>query len=227
MSESIFNNAQRLSRADKEADNKRWYKDQIKSLNKISFASGSMFGMTDTRGGVSDYTRMKTNYDLFNNIINKADFEHVCYPYGKEAGALPAEFNNKDIISGKIKALLGMEMRRPFSWKIVATNPEATTRREQEEFGRIRDFTVNSIMGPIKQQLELEAAEQAKGQQLTTEEKQRIEQATAEKLKTMTPQEVKKYMSREHQDPAEALSHQLLQYLFQKENIRCQVIKGQ
>ena len=226
MSESIFNNAQRLSRAQKEADDKAWYKDQIKSLNKISFASGSMFGMTDSKGVVSDYMRMKINYDLFNNIISKADFEHVCYPYGKEAGKLPAEFNNKDIISGKIKALLGMEMRRPFSWKIVATNPEATSRREQEEFGRLRDFTVNSIMGPIKEQLEMESAEQTKGQPLTTEEKQRVQQETAEKLKTMTPPEVKKYMQREHQDPAEALSHQLLQYLFQKENIRMKFNKG-
>ena len=226
MSESIFNNAQRLSRAQKEADDKAWYKDQIKSLNKISFASGSMFGMTDSKGVVSDYMRMKINYDLFNNIISKSDFEHVCYPYGKEAGKLPAEFNNKDIISGKIKALLGMEMRRPFSWKIVATNPEATSRREQEEFGRLRDFTVNSIMGPIKEQLEMESAEQTKGQPLTTEEKQRVQQETAEKLKTMTPPEVKKYMQREHQDPAEALSHQLLQYLFQKENIRMKFNKG-
>mgnify|MGYP003601998467 FL=1 len=226
MSESIFNNAQRLSRAQKEADDKAWYKDQIKSLNKISFASGSMFGMTDSKGVVSDYMRMKINYDLFNNIISKADFEHVCYPYGEEAGKLPAEFNNKDIISGKIKALLGMEMRRPFSWKIVATNPEATSRREQEEFGRLRDFTVNSIMGPIKEQLEMESAEQTKGQPLTTEEKQRVQQETAEKLKTMTPPEVKKYMQREHQDPAEALSHQLLQYLFQKENIRMKFNKG-
>ena len=61
MSESIFNNAQRLSRAQKEADDKAWYKDQIKSLNKISFASGSMFGMTDSKGVVSDYMRMKIN----------------------------------------------------------------------------------------------------------------------------------------------------------------------
>ena len=151
---------------------------------------------------------MKVNYDLFNNVINKADFEYVCYPFGKEVGELPADFTNKDIISGKIKALLGMEMRRPFSWKIVATNPEATTRKEEEEFSRLKDFVVNSIIAPIKQKIEIEQAEATKGQDLTVEEKQRIEQEVAEKLKTMTPQEVKRYMAREHQDPAEALAHQ-------------------
>ena len=226
MSESIFNNTQRLTRAQKEANDKKWFKDQLKSLNKISFSTGSMFGLTNLGRGISDYRRMKVNYDLFNNVINKADFEHVCYPFGKEAGELPADFTNKDIISGKIKALLGMEMRRPFSWKVVATNTEATTRKEEEEFSKLEDFVVNSIIAPIKQKIELEQAQALKGQELTTEEKQRIEQEVAQKLKTMTPQEVKRYMAREHQDPAEVLAHQLLQYLIQKENIRMKFNKG-
>ena len=226
MSESIFNNTQRLTRTQKESGDKKWFKDQIRSLNKISFSSGSMFGLTDLGGGISDYRRMKVNYDLFNNIINKTDFEHVCYPFGKEAGELPVDFTNKDIISGKIKALLGMEMRRPFAWKIVATNPEASTRKEEEEFGRLKDYVINSIIAPIKQKLELEQAEATKGQELTTEERQRLEQEVAEKLKSMTPPEVKKYMAREHQDPAEALAHQLLQFLSQKENVRMKFNKG-
>ena len=226
MSESIFNNTQRLTRAQKEANDKKWFKDQLRSLNKISFSTGSMFGLTNLGRGISDYRRMKVNYDLFNNVINKADFEHVCYPFGKEAGELPVDFTNKDIISGKIKALLGMEMRRPFSWKVVATNTEATTRKEEEEFSKLEDFVVNSIIAPIKQKIELEQAQALKGQELTTEEKQRIEQEVAQKLKTMTPQEVKRYMAREHQDPAEVLAHQLLQYLIQKENIRMKFNKG-
>ena len=226
MSESIFNNTQRLTRAQKEANDKKWFKDQLRSLNKISFSTGSMFGLTNLGRGISDYRRMKVNYDLFNNVINKADFEHVCYPFGKEAGELPADFTNKDIISGKIKALLGMEMRRPFSWKVVATNTEATTRKEEEEFSKLKDFVVNSIIAPIKQKIELEQAQATKGQDLTTEEKQKIEQEVAQKLKSMTPQEVKRYMAREHQDPAEALAHQLLQYLIQKENIRMKFNKG-
>lgn len=225
MSESIFNNTQRLTRAQKEAHDKKWFKDQLRSLNKISFNSGGMFG-SNLAGGVSDFRRMKVNYDLFNNIINKTDFEHVVYPFGKEVGELPADFTNKDIISGKIKALLGMEMRRPFSWKIIATNPEATSRREQEEFSRLRDYVVNTILGPIKQQLELEQAEQLKGQKLTKEEQQKLQEEVAQKLKTMTPKEVKRYMEREHQDPAEALSHQILQYLIQKEHVKMKFNKG-
>ena len=66
MSESIFNNTQRLTRAQKEANDKKWFKDQLRSLNKISFSTGSMFGLTNLGRGISDYRRMKVNYDLFN-----------------------------------------------------------------------------------------------------------------------------------------------------------------
>lgn len=216
----------RLSSKEKEANDKQWYKDNIRSLNKVAFNQGSQFLQLESLSASSDYHRMKVNYNLFNNTINKTDFERVCFPFGKNAGELPADFTNKDIVSGKIKALLGMEMRRPFSWKIIATNPEATTRKEQEEFKLIKDYVVNSILIPIKQQLEEQAAQEAQGQELTSEQKQEIQAKVEEQLKAMTPDEVKKYMTREHQDPAEILADQLLRYLINKENIKMKFNTG-
>src|SRR5699024_4749287 len=111
---------QRLTRRQKNAENKKYFREQLDSLDRLSFINGGMFGFSKDIYGISEYRRMKINYDLFNNIINKSDFEHICSPFGREVGELPADFTNKDIISGKIKALLGMEMKRPFSWKVVA-----------------------------------------------------------------------------------------------------------
>ena len=169
---------------------------------------------------------MKINYDLFNNRINKTDFDYVCSPFGSEIGELPADFSNKDIISGKIKALLGMEMKRPFSWKVVATNEEATTRREQVEFGKLKEFVISNIMTPIRTQIEQKYEEQNKGRKLTQDEQEKVKQQVEQELKSMTPPEVKKYMEREHQDPAEALSHQILEYLIQKEDVKMKFNKG-
>ena len=208
--------SQRLSQAAKDKNGKQWYKDQCDLIDKKSFSDNSLIGF----GGVTEYKRKKVNYDLFNNIINLADFEYVCKPYGSEMGQLPARLTNRDITSGKIKVLLGMEMKMPFSWKVIAVNEEATTRREQEEFGKIKEFVTNSILGPIKQQLELETQQQTQGRELTAEEQQQISQQVTEQLQAMTPEEVKKYMVREHQDPAEALAHQLLEYLIRKQNIK-------
>ena len=219
----------RLTRGQREKDGKRWYKDYLDYLDGMSFSHGnngtSLLGDTDNNN-VSEYKRMKTNYDLFNNIINIKDFEYVINPYGSEAGELPANFVNRDIISPKIKVLLGMEMKRPFSWKILATNEEATTRREQEEFGRMKQYVIQQIMTPIRQELEAKKQQEAQGKQLTPEQQQHIQQQIQQELEAQTPEEVRRYMTRDHQDPAEALSHQILEYIIQKEEVYDKFNKG-
>lgn len=201
---------ERLSSAKKNAEKKAWYREQADLLD------GNHYDISRGYSGISEYKKMKVNYDLFNNILNLSDFEYVCKPYGSEVGELPATMVNRDIVSGKIKAMLGMEMKRPFSWNVMATNPEATTRKEQEEFGRLREYVVSEIMRPIREKIELKKAEQAKGSQLTPEEQEQILQEIEQETQAQTPQEVRKYMQREHQDPAEVMSTQLLNYLWQK-----------
>ena len=206
--------SERLSLAEKNANDKAWYKRKADELDVRHTDLGRGYD------GVSEYRRMKVNYDLFNNVLNLADFEYVCKPFGSEVGELPAQMNNKDIVSGKIKAMLGMEMKRPFSWNVIATNPEATTRKEQEKFKRIRDYVISETLKPIRLQIEQQKAEETKGKKLTPEEQQQIQQQIEEELQAQTPEEVKKYMQREHQDPAEVMSQQLLQYLIQKCDLR-------
>ena len=115
---------------------------------------------------------MQVNYNLFNNILDLKDFEYVCKPFGAESGELPASMVNRDISSTKLKALFGMEMKRPFSWKTIAVNPEATTRKEQAHFGKIKEFVIAEMLGPIKQKIEAQVAEENKGAELTDDEKQ-------------------------------------------------------
>ncbi len=201
---------QRLSYKQKNANDKAWFKEQADIIDNEHNSSAYLYGE------VSDYKRMKVNYDLFNNKLDLSDFEYVCRPFGAEAGELPAKMINRDIVSGKIKAMLGMEMKRPFSWNVIATNPEATTRKEQEEFGMIRDFVISEIMRPIRMEAEQQAAQQAQGRELTPDEIAQIQAQIEEEVSTKTPEEVQKYMTREHQDPAEVMSQQLLEYLTQK-----------
>lgn len=226
MARKTNNNQHRLTRAQKNADDKKYFKEQLDSLDATSFVNGGAFGITTLTGGISEYRRMKVNYDLFNNIINKADFEYVCAPFGKEVGELPADFTNKDIISGKVKALIGMEMKRPFAWKVAATNEEATTRIEQHEFGMLKDYVVSSIMIPIRQEIEQKYAEEQQGQELTPDQQREIQEQVEQELEAMTPPEVRKYMVREHQDPAEMLAHQILEYLIEREDIKMKFNKA-
>lgn len=209
MSDKIYR-TERLSLSEKNRNNKKWFKDNANSLDDASVSTGYGYG------GISEAKRMKVNYDLFNNILDLSDFEYVCKPFGSEAGELPAKMINRDISSGKIKSILGMEMKRPFSWGVMATNPEATTRKEQEEFKRIQDFVTSQALEPIRKEIELKKQAELKGRELSQEEQQKVMAEVEQELKAQTPEEVKKYMEREHQDPAEVLSHQLLQYLIHK-----------
>lgn len=217
-----FNNKQRITQRKKDENKKQWYKDQADLLDSHSFSENHFIGF----GGITEFKRMKVNYDLFNNIINTKDFEYVSKPFGAEGGDLPASFTNRDIVSGKIKVLLGMEMKMPFAWKLTAVNRDATTRKEEEEFGRIREYVIAEAMAPIQQQAKEQALAQQKGKPLTPEEQQQIQQQMQEEISAKTPDKVRKYMTREHQDPAEMLGTQLLEYLIQKERVADKFNKG-
>lgn len=206
-------NTERLTRKQKEENDFKWYREKIDSYDNETYGGSSGYG------GIDEVKRMKVNYDLFNNILNTDDFAYVCTPFGAEVGELPATMVNRDISSYRIKALMGMEMRRPFGYRILATNREATQRKEEVETSKIREYVVSQIMLPIQQEIELKYQEQLKGK-LNPQERQQIEQQIQAEIKAATPPEVKKYMLRDHQDPAEVQGQQITNYLLQKQDIR-------
>lgn len=210
--DSLFK-TERLSQRQREADDYQWYKDKAKafiaeSRNYVGY------------GGISEYHRMKVNYDLFNNVLNLEDFAYVTTPYGSEEGELPAQMANRDISSYRIKALLGMEMKRPFGYRLVATNREASNRKVDENASRIRQYVIDAVMAPIRQEVEAKYMEQLKGRNLTAEEREGIQQQMAQELESRTPEKVKQYMQRDHRDPAEVQGQQILNHLIKRQDIK-------
>ena len=205
---------ERLSRNEKEANNFLWYREKIDMYDtKANFLSIGY-------GGVNEYKRMRVNYDLFNNIVDLSDFAYVATPYGSEMGELPAQMVNRDICSYRVKALIGMEMKRPFGYRIIATNKEASNRKVEEETNRIREYVIESIMAPIRQETEAQYQAQMKGRELTEQEMQEIQQQIEAEIEAKTPDKVRQYMRRDHRDPAEVQGQQLLNALIKKLDVR-------
>jgi len=205
---------ERLSRNEKEANNFLWYREKIDMYDtKSNFSSVGY-------GGVNEYKRMRVNYDLFNNIVDLSDFAYVASPYGAEQGEMPAQMVNRDICSYRVKALIGMEMKRPFGYRIIATNKEASNRKVEEETNRIREFVIESIMAPIKQETEAKYQAQMKGRELTEQEMQEIQQQIEAEIEAKTPDKVRQYMRRDHRDPAEVQGQQLLNGLIKKLDVK-------
>lgn len=206
----------RKTQKQKEADNFQYYKDVADSISTSSTENLFTFSGEQERG-----KRLKVNYDLYNNIINVEEFSYVCKPFGdNEIGQLPARMVNRDIVSGKIKSVESMEITEPFDFSIIAVNEEATTRKEQEKFNRIKQYVEGMIMQPIILQIQQQYEEQLKNRELTEEEKEQIQAEIQQQIEANTPPEVEKYMAREHQDPAEILAVQLVNYIIFKEDFK-------
>ena len=204
----------RITQKEKNKNDFSWYKTKIDLYDAGSFNSNSGFT------GISETRKMQANYDLFNNIIDATEFKYICQPYGDAVGEMPATFTNRDIVSGKVKVLLGMESKRPFSWKLIAINREATTRKEKHQFGMMKEYVISEVMKPIVTEIRLKHEGELNGGSLNDEQKQQVLAQIDDEIQASTPEEVLHYMKREHQDPAEVLGNQLLNFSIKKNSIK-------
>ena len=158
---------QRKSRAQKEANDFQWYKDMADLLDRDLVGNGDY----EKYGGKSLLEKMQRNYNIINNIYNLKEYQDICNQFGTDdSDIIDSQIGNKDILSSKIQVVLGLEMSRAFDYKILAVNPEATTRKEQEETNLLKNFVYSSITNPIRQELEMKYEEQLKGRELSKEE---------------------------------------------------------
>jgi hypothetical protein len=83
--------------------------------------------------GVRNYRRTKLiNYHLYNGIIDRQDMELTINPHKTVAAFIPDELPHYPIAAPKINLLLGEELKRRFDYKVVVTNPDAISAKEEE-----------------------------------------------------------------------------------------------
>lgn len=83
-------------------------------------------------------SQKKRNYDLFNNKINRADFDYVLNPLGMTPEILnnyqmPASLQPYDVVSSIFMLLFGEEAKRPFSPVVRAINESATSVKQEKK----------------------------------------------------------------------------------------------
>ena len=168
---------QRLSYKEKIADEYAWAKSNIDSL-LMNHASDYSINLK------SDYHRMLSNYQLFNNVLNQADFERECEPLGLEVGQYEDEIKPFNKTYNKIQVLLGEEVRRPFKYKAVLTNSEGIKSKLEHRDELLRQYVMAQLQSVFSE----------------------------EKMQAMDPKEIQKYMSTTYLDAREILTNKLLKY---------------
>lgn len=168
---------QRLSYTEKTANDNEWAKGVMDSLLKNHSSDFSL----NVR---SDYHRMLSNYQLFNNILNQKDFEKECEPLGLEIGQYEDEVKPFNKTYNKIQVLLGEEIRRPFKYKAVLTNEDGIKSKLSHRDELLKQYVTAQI------------------QAVFSEEQQKV----------MDPIEIQKYMNTTYLDAREMLTNKLLKY---------------
>lgn len=83
--------------------------------------------------GVRQFKREKyINYQLYNGKIDRQDMELTINPYRTVAAFIPDELPHYPIAAPKINLLLGEEIKRRFDYKVVVTNPDAVSSKEEQ-----------------------------------------------------------------------------------------------
>lgn len=211
----------RLTRKEKNADDKKWYKEMADTLQKYSMSSSFL---ESDKNVISDTSikKMKINYDLYNNKLNLDDFNYVINDLkkSKNLGDMPANLTNKNIVTPKIDAVLGIEQKKAFKFSVVANNEEVLSHKEEVHYNMIKDYVISEIIRPLKQQILMEKAQQLQGRKLSNEEQQQLMAEVEQELEQRKPEAINRYMQREYKAPIEVMSNQLLNYLSIENNLK-------
>ena len=138
-----------------------------------------------------DYYEIRTNMDLYNNILNTDDMISMCDPFGINNNDFPFEPQHYPVANSKINLLLGEEMKRKFDWKVRVINQDAVTEKEKEIKQMINEQFLEMIMSKTPQD------------------------QMAEKI-----QELDNYLRYDYQDLREKRATDLLNHIIEKENLK-------
>ena len=138
-----------------------------------------------------DYYEIRTNMDLYNNILNTDDMISMCDPFGINSNDFPFEPQHYPVANSKINLLLGEEMKRKFDWKVRVINQDAVTEKEKEIKEMINEQFLEMIMSKTPQD------------------------QMAEKI-----QELDNYLRYDYQDLREKRATDLLNHIIEKENLK-------
>ena len=112
---------QKRSRSQK---TKKWAQDCVDSADTVGLYQNE---------GVRQYRKNKfINYNLYNGIVDRSDMELIVNPNNIIANYIPDKIPHYAVAAPKIDLLVGEELKRRFDYKVVVTNPEAISSKEEE-----------------------------------------------------------------------------------------------
>jgi hypothetical protein len=152
----------------------------------------------------SSYQRKLSNYQLYNNQINQADFERECNPLGLDLGQFKDAIQPYNKTYNKIQILLSDESKRPFNFRAVLTNAEGVRSKLAHRDSLIRNFIESSIKNTIASISDMYSKE--------------FLETSSDSI--VDPAQIQKYMRYDYRERREILAQQVLNYLTRKLDLK-------
>lgn len=132
--------------------NKSWRKQHLDWADSKTFFNYSL-----TRKSV---IHKKINQDLLNGELHMSDLELILNPNKIQAGFIPERIQHYPIMNSKLNVLRGEESKRGFDFKVIVTNPNAITEKEnnkkRELLQRLQQWVSDSSLSEEEAEKELE-----------------------------------------------------------------------
>jgi len=210
---------QTVSLSEKLKEDKLWARNTIDHL--CFYADG----YTDANG--ADYTRMLSNYQLYNNILNQKDFENECNPFGLSVAEFKDEIKPYNKSYNKIQVLLGEELKRKMNYRAILTNSGGIKKKQQKKTELMHEWFESTI--EREKQRIMEKYQQKNPMQdlkdMPSDEAQRIQEEYQSQMqssvnKVMDPKEIEKYMNTDYQEGREILAQKVINYTTRSQNLK-------
>lgn len=162
----------------------KWKRDNLDAFENLV--------LFENRQLKNSYYNKLTNYNLKRGILNMKDVEAVCDPHGLGLNSFPAKMQHMGIGNSKIDLLVGEHIKRKFDWKVIISNPDGVSRKEEEKMNIIREAIVK---------------------QITAEE-------TDENKIEQDLKKLERYLKYEFQDIAEKAAYKILDYTYRDQYMK-------
>lgn len=171
--------------AQKIADSKKtkeWFRKNIDAIDSSGYFLDE--------GVRASYRNRRINYNLFNGTVDTEDLFKTLNPNDLKGISIDAKIQHYPIAVPRINVLVGEELKRRFDYKIIITNPDSISIKEEEKLKMFKEQVTEFLNSNYKEE-ELER-----------------------KLK-----ELEEYGEYEWQDYREIVANQLLRHLYQEQKL--------
>lgn len=161
---------------------KEWFKKNIAAVK-----NGGFF---QDEGIRASYKSRKVNYDLYNGVVDVNDIMATLNPNDIKGVSKSSTIQHYPIVVPRISVLVGEELKRRFDYKVVVTNPDSVSLKEEDKLKMYKEHIQTHLEKNYKED----------------ELKRKLE-------------ELQEYAEYEWQDYREILANKLIKHLYQENKL--------